>query len=60
MSGQNNSKRAKIKSKITIGSKVRLLNSRELGVIKEIKTNRAMVSFGNVMMDVGLEKLELA
>lgn len=53
-------KLAKIKSKITIGSKVRLLNSRELGVIKEINTNRAMVSFGNVMMDVGLEKLELA
>ncbi len=53
-------KLAKIKAKVAVGSKVRMLNSRELGIVKEIKLNRAIVAFGNVVMNVGLEKLEMA
>jgi len=53
-------KLTRIKAKISIGAKVRMLNSRETGVIKEIKSDRARVLFGNVIMNVGLEKLEMA
>ena len=53
-------KLAKIKGKVALGSKVRMFNSREIGIIKEIKENRAKVLFGNVVMNIGLEILELA
>ncbi len=52
-------KLAKIKPKVAEGSKVRLLKSREIGIIKEIKEDRANVLIGNIMMNIGLEKLEL-
>jgi DNA mismatch repair protein MutS2 len=49
-----------IKAKIEIGSKVRLMKSKEIGIIQSLKENRAKVLFGNVEMNVGLEKLEIA
>lgn len=49
-----------MKSKIEVGTKVRMLKSKEIGVIRELKENRALVQFGRVEMNVGIEKLEIA
>ena len=50
-----------IKSKIEIGSLVRMLKSKEVGTIKTLKdNNRADVQFGKMIMNVGIEKLEIA
>ncbi len=56
-------KEKKIKAmmtKIDIGTKVRMFKSKEIGIIKEIKENRARVQFGRIEMNVGIEKLEIA
>ncbi|HNF71789.1 MAG TPA: hypothetical protein PLP34_05205, partial [Chitinophagaceae bacterium] len=50
---------AKIKPRIQEGTRVRMLKSREIGIIKNIKADRAQVQFGTVLINVGLEKLEL-
>jgi DNA mismatch repair protein MutS2 len=50
-----------IKSKIEIGSLVRMLKSKEVGTIKTLKdNNRADVQFRKMIMNVGIEKLEIA
>jgi DNA mismatch repair protein MutS2 len=49
-----------IKEKIVVGSKVRMFKSKETGIIQSIKENRAIVVFGKIPMNIGLEKLELA
>ena len=50
-----------IKSKIIVGSKVRMLKSKEIGTIKLLKdNNRADVQFGKMIMNIGIEKLEIA
>ena len=49
-----------IKQKVEIGSKVRMFKSKETGTIQSIKENRAIVVFGKIPMNIGLEKLELA
>ncbi len=49
----------KIKSKIAVGSKVKLLKSKETGIVKSVKENRAIILFGKVEMNVALEKLEI-
>jgi DNA mismatch repair protein MutS2 len=50
-----------IKSTIEIGSLVRMLKSKEVGTIKTLKdNNRADVQFGKMIMNVGIEKLEIA
>ena len=50
-----------IKSKIEIGSLVRMLKSKEIGTIKLLKdNNRADVQFGKMIMNIGIEKLEIA
>jgi DNA mismatch repair protein MutS2 len=50
-----------IKSKIEIGSLVRMLKSKEIGTIKLLKdNNRADVQFGRMIMNIGIEKLEIA
>lgn len=45
--------------KLEIGSKVRMLKSREIGTVKQFNHERAMVTFGRVEINVGIEKLEL-
>ncbi|KXK41503.1 MAG: hypothetical protein UZ11_BCD004001952 [Bacteroidetes bacterium OLB11] len=42
-----------------MGSKVRILKSKEIGVIKQFKDERALITIGNIEMNVGIEKLEL-
>lgn len=49
----------RIRTKIGEGAKVRILNSKETGIIKEVKDDRANVLFGNVIMNIGIEKLEM-
>lgn len=51
---------SKIKDKLTIGSKVRMLKSKEIGIVKSLKNERAKVLFGKIEMNVGIEKLEIA
>lgn len=48
-----------IKPKLSIGSKVRVLKSKETGIIKGLKSERAIVQFGQIEMNIGLEKLEI-
>jgi hypothetical protein len=48
-----------IKPKLSIGSKVRVLKSKETGIIKGLKSERAIVQFGHIEMNIGLEKLEI-
>ncbi|MBK6331999.1 MAG: hypothetical protein IPF62_16480 [Bacteroidetes bacterium] len=49
----------KVKSKIAIGSIVKLLKSRETGIVKALKDDRAIIHFGKVEMNVALEKLDI-
>lgn len=49
-----------ISGKIGKGSRVKVYRGREVGVIQEIKENRAKILFGRVLLDIGLERLELA
>jgi len=49
-----------IKTKIKIGSPVHMMKSREIGIIKTIEQNRAKVLFGNVEVNVSMDKLEIA
>lgn len=49
----------KVKAKIRVGAKVKLLKSKETGIVKSIRDNRAIIIFGKVEMNIGLEKLEI-
>ncbi len=51
---------ARIKSVLKPGSKVTVLNGKEVGVVEEIKEQKAVVKFGMVKMTVGMENLLLA
>lgn len=53
------SKVDQIKPKLEIGTRVRVLKSKEIGVIKAIKAERAFIQFGHIEMNIGLEKLEI-
>lgn len=45
---------------ITVGSTVRLFNSKQTGVVEEITKNKAKVTFGDIRSVVSIENLELA
>ncbi|MCB0819391.1 MAG: DNA mismatch repair protein MutS [Bacteroidetes bacterium] len=47
------------KEEIKVGSKVRLLNGKQTGVVEEIQNNRARVVFGNLKTLASLENLEV-
>lgn len=49
-----------MEGKIELGTRVNVLKSKEVGIVKQIKDHRAEVLFGKVIMNIGLEKLELA
>ncbi|MDI1354328.1 MAG: hypothetical protein PSX36_05400 [bacterium] len=51
---------ANIKPKLSVGSRVKILNSREVGIIEEIKEEKVFIKFGLMKMTVGMENLELA
>jgi DNA mismatch repair protein MutS2 len=60
-------KQAKLKAKvlekkileIKVGSKVKLLNGKQTGIVEEIQNNRARVTFGNLKTLASLENLEV-
>lgn len=54
-----NKKIKQVRNKIAVGSKVKMLRSKEIGVVKSLKDERAIIILGNVEFNVGLEKLEL-
>jgi hypothetical protein len=45
---------------IKVGSNVRLLNSKQTGIVEEIAKNKAKVTFGGIKSIVSIENLELA
>lgn len=51
---------ARIKPNLKVGSKVRILNGKEVGVIEEIKDEKVFIKFGLMKMTVGMENLVLA
>lgn len=51
---------ARLKPVLKIGSKVKVLNGSEVGVIEEIKDEKVFIKFGLMKMTVGMENLVLA
>jgi DNA mismatch repair protein MutS2 len=50
---------SEVKEKIQVGSAVRMLKSRETGIVFQMDEKKAVVRFGRVDIQVGLEKLEV-
>jgi DNA mismatch repair protein MutS2 len=51
---------ARIKPNLKVGSKVKILNGTEIGVIEEIKNEKVFIKFGLMKMTVGMENLVIA
>lgn len=51
---------ARLKPVLKIGSKVKVLNGNEIGVVEEIKDEKVFIKFGLMKMTVGMENLVLA
>ncbi|MCD6020202.1 MAG: mismatch repair protein MutS [Bacteroidetes bacterium] len=50
---------ARLKPLLKVGSKVRILNSSEIGVIESMKDEKVSITFGILKMTVNIENLEL-
>jgi DNA mismatch repair protein MutS2 len=50
---------ARIKPLLKVGSKVKILNSSEIGVVNEIKDEKVNITFGILKMTINMENLEL-
>ncbi len=51
---------ARIKPNLKIGSKVKVLNGNQVGVVEDIKDEKVFIKFGLMKMTVGMENLVLA
>jgi DNA mismatch repair protein MutS2 len=51
---------ARIKPNLKVGSRVKILNGKEVGIIEEIKDEKVFINFGLMKMTVGMENLMLA
>ncbi|WP_317899666.1 endonuclease MutS2 [Aurantibacillus circumpalustris] len=51
---------ARIKPVLKVGSKVKVLNGNEVGVVEEIRDEKVFIKFGLMKMTVGMENLVLA
>jgi DNA mismatch repair protein MutS2 len=51
---------ARLKPILKVGSRVKVMNSREVGVVEEIKDEKVFVKIGLLKMTVGMENLVLA
>jgi DNA mismatch repair protein MutS2 len=60
LSNYSEKKIARIKPNLKIGSKVKVLNGNEVGVVEEIKEEKVFIKFGLMKMTVGMENLVLA
>ncbi len=50
---------ARLKPLLKVGSKVKILNSTEVGVVNEVKDEKVNITFGILKMTVNIENLEL-
>ncbi|MBK7430036.1 MAG: DNA mismatch repair protein MutS [Bacteroidetes bacterium] len=50
----------KLSAEIKVGSKVRMLRSKNVGTVEKIKKNIVWVNFGNIMAEVNIVNLEVA
>ncbi len=50
----------KLKKEIHVGSHVRMLKGKQIGIVEEIRKDIVYVNFGNMKAKVGIENLELA
>ncbi len=50
---------ARIKPLLKIGSKVKVLNGNEIGLVEEIKNEKVNIKFGHLKMTVSMENVEL-
>ena len=48
----------KLSSEIKVGSRVRMLKSKQVGVVEEIRNNIVLIDFGNLKAKVAIENLE--
>lgn len=48
---------ARIKPNLKVGSKVKVLNGNEIGVVEKINNQKVFVKFGSLQMTVGMENL---
>ena len=51
---------ARIKPSLKVGSKVKVLNGNEIGIVEEIKEEKVYIQFGLMKMTVGMENIVLA
>ncbi|MES2679804.1 MAG: MutS2/Smr-associated SH3 domain-containing protein [Bacteroidota bacterium] len=51
---------ARIKPSLKVGSRVKVLNGNEIGIVEEIKEEKVYIKFGLMKMTVGMENLVLA
>ena len=49
----------RLRKEIRVGSSVRMMKSRQVGIVEEIRKDVVFVSFGNLRASVSLENLEL-
>ncbi|MBL7772751.1 MAG: hypothetical protein JNM95_07815 [Chitinophagaceae bacterium] len=49
-----------LRGKIEVGSRVRVMKSKEVGIVRSLQEDRASVEIGRILMNIGLEKLEPA
>ena len=50
---------ARLKPLLKIGSKVKILNSTEIGIVESMKDEKVSITFGILKMTVNMENLEL-
>lgn len=60
LSAYSEKKVARLKTVLKVGSRVKVLNGSEVGVVEEIKDQKVFVKFGLMKMTVGMESLVLA
>lgn len=51
---------ARIKPNLKVGSRVKIMNGKEIGVVEEIKNEKVFLKIGQMKMTVGMENLVLA
>ena len=50
---------ARIKPALKVGSKVKILNGKEIGIVEQIKDEKVFIKFGLMKMTVGMQNLVL-
>ena len=48
-----------LRAKLKIGSKVRVMNGKEIAIVEEIRWDKAVLNYGKLRITAGLENLVL-